>query len=323
MAQGRYDADLSELEQEFELEMEDDSAGELEYEDDTAGELDDPAGELELGDGVESFAERFYELGQGSYESEYELDDGVNELVTQMENEFFFGSLKKRLKSAGKGLLKKGLKYAAGAIPGGQVLKALTQLSRGNLKGLLGSLAKSGLAAAIPGGAVALPALKALGFEADDPDGNREAWRNYAEVSREAFEYLAENLNENADSPLEASRLATTAFQTAENGASPARCSTTSGVRPAAGCRGDSGGDPSPPRRADRHQSDLGRRADTRTQSRDLERRYTESAKAAHRSAFLCGGGGRRNRFAQLQGRGNGTSSNRSCRLRRTGSSGD
>jgi hypothetical protein len=215
MAQSRYDADLSELEQEFELEMEDDSAGELEFEDDTAGELDDPAGELELGDGVESFAERFYELGQGSYESEYELDEGVNELVTQMEHEFFFGSLKKRLKSAGKGLLKKGLKMAAGAIPGGNVLKALTQLSRGNLKGLLGSLAKAGLASAIPGGAVALPALKALGFEADDPDGNREAWTNYAEVSREAFEYLAENLNENADSPLEASRLATTAFQTA------------------------------------------------------------------------------------------------------------
>jgi len=215
MAHDRYDADLSELEQEFELELEDDTSGELEIEDEFAAELDDPAGELQTGDGTNGFAERFYELAQGSYESESELDDGVNELVGEMENEFFFGSLKKKLKSAGKSLLKKGLRYAAGAIPGGQVLKAVTQLSRGNLKGLLASLAKSGLAAAVPGGAVALPALQALGFEADDPEGNREAWRNYTEMSREAFEYLAEHLNENADSPLEASRLATAAFQNA------------------------------------------------------------------------------------------------------------
>jgi hypothetical protein len=213
MANDRYDTDLSELEREFELEM-DDSAGELEI-DDVAGELDEPSGERETGDSPDGFAERFYELGQGSYESEYELDDSVNEIVGQMEREFFFSAIKKRLKNAGKSLLKKGLDYAAGAIPGGQVLKALTQLSRGNLKGLLASLAKSGLAAAIPGGAVALPALKALGFEADDPEGNREAWRNYTQVARESFEYLADNLHENADSPLEASRLATTAFQTA------------------------------------------------------------------------------------------------------------
>ncbi len=216
MPQNRYDdADLSELEQEFELELEDDSAAELERDEDFATEVDDSAGELESGDGTDGFAERFYELGQGSYESESELDDGVNELVEDMEREFFFGSLKKRLKNAGRNLLKKGLKYAAGAVPGGQVLKALTQLSRGNLKGLLASLAKSGLAAAIPGGALALPALQALGFSADDPEGNREAWGNYTEMSREAFEYLADHLNEDADSPLEASRLATAAFQTA------------------------------------------------------------------------------------------------------------
>src|SRR5215212_2848806 len=105
MAQDRYDADLSGLEQEFELEMEDDSSGELELGDDS--ELDDSAGELETGDGTEGYAERFYELGQGSYESEYELDQGVNELVGQMENEFFFGY--KRLRNAAKGLVKKGL----------------------------------------------------------------------------------------------------------------------------------------------------------------------------------------------------------------------
>ena len=212
MVHNRYDSDLSELEQEFELELEDDSSGELELEGDLDTELDQ--GEYEGGNGDGSFAERFYELSQGSYESEYEVDQGVNELVAQMENEFFsFGSAFKKLKSAGKNWVKNKIKSVAGQLPGAQVLKGLTQLTRGNLKGLLASLAKSGLAAAIPGGAVALPALNALGFEADDPDGNREAWNNYEDLARESFEYLAENLNENADSPLEATRLATAAFQ--------------------------------------------------------------------------------------------------------------
>ena len=43
----------------------------------------------------------------------------------------------------------------------------------------------------------------------------REAWDNFVEVSREAYQNLAQNLHENADNPLEASRLANNAFQTA------------------------------------------------------------------------------------------------------------
>ena len=46
-------------------------------------------------------------------------------------------------------------------------------------------------------------------------DGNREAYDRFAAVAREAYETLAQNLNENADQPLEASRLATNAFQKA------------------------------------------------------------------------------------------------------------
>lgn len=213
----RDTADLSQLEREFELEMDDDAAGELEraFESDE-GELDDSAPAFEVdqaGDAAEGFAERFYELSQGSYESELELDQEVNRLVADMEQEFFFKGLGSRLRRAGKNLLKKGMKAAAGHIPALKALQSITQLTRGNLKGMLGSLAKAGLASAIPGGAVALPALSALGFEVEEPEANREAWRNYGEVSREAFQYLAEHLHEQADAPAEASRLATAALQ--------------------------------------------------------------------------------------------------------------
>lgn len=213
----RDTADLSQLEREFELEMDDDSAGELElaFESDE-GELDDSAPAFEVDgtdDAAEGFAERFHELSQGSYESELELEQEVSRLVAEMEHEFFFKGLGRRLRRAGKNLLKKGLKTAAGHIPALKALQSVTQLTRGNLKGMLGSLAKAGLASAIPGGAVALPALSALGFEVDEPESNREAWRNYGEVSREAFQYLAEHLHEQADAPSEASRLAAAALQ--------------------------------------------------------------------------------------------------------------
>jgi hypothetical protein len=223
MADNRDLVDLSELEREFELEMEGDlvSEPESEFEEGLPAEYGDNL-ESETGDDSETddttrtYAERFYELSQRGYESEYEMEGDVSQLVNEMEQEFFFGGLAKRLRKAGRGLLKKGLRYAAGKIPALQALQGLTQLTRGNLKGMLGSLAKAGLASAIPGGAVALPALKALGFEAsEDPEANREAWQNYAEVSREAFEQLSDTLHENADQPMEASRLASTAFQTA------------------------------------------------------------------------------------------------------------
>lgn len=218
-------SDLSELEQEFELEMDD-----LEYEDESS--LDEELGDEELegaGDYEEDlqqefettdeentdYGERFYELAQREYESESEVDREIDGLLNEMEQDFFFGGVKKFLKGKAKGLIKKGLKFAAGKIPALQALQGITQLTRGNLKGLLASLAKAGLAAH-PAGAAALPALKALGFEAsEDSEANREAWDNYVEVAREAYEHLADNLNETADEPLEASRQATKAYQAA------------------------------------------------------------------------------------------------------------
>jgi hypothetical protein len=144
------------------------------------------------------------------------LDSEVTNILNDMEREYFWGALKKRLKKGAKGLLSKGLKLAKGKLPVFKVLQSMTQLARGDLKGLLGSLAKAGLASAVPGGAVALPALQALGFEAgQDQQDERAAWDNFARVAQESFEYLAENLTPDADQMQEAHRLAYASFRAA------------------------------------------------------------------------------------------------------------
>lgn len=245
---------LSELEREFEFEFEldDDArgAGEFEAQYEALFEGEERAEEYEMGDdreyeyedgdygdreyeggdygGVAKYAERFYELSEREFESEAEADSAINGLLTEMEREYFFGSLKKAFNKvkrvAGRvsrspigGLIKKGLAAAGGSIPAFQALKGMTALMQGDMRGLLGAMAKSGLGAALPGAAPFLPAaMKGLGFEAGvSPEENREAWNNFAQVSREAYENLANNVNERADDPLEASRLANLSFQQA------------------------------------------------------------------------------------------------------------
>jgi hypothetical protein len=235
---GRYtshSSGLSELEsrldEEFEfLVGEDDETGddslEAEFEN-FAAESDD---EFEENDEFEfegfddgrsgSFGERFYELSQREWESEHEIDTAIDQVLSEMEREYFFSTLAKGLRSGlkkgGMSLLKKGMAYAKKRIPAFQALQGITQLARGNLGGSLRALAKAGLASAIPGGAAVLPALSALGFEASqDQDAEREAWDNFANIAREAYETLADTLTPNADQPLEASRLANSAFQSA------------------------------------------------------------------------------------------------------------
>jgi len=223
------DMDMSELEKEFELEMEEEpeekeleeepvGEKELEQEFEEMAEFEEEEPQEELEEVEEKFpgyAERFYELSTREFESEAEVDDAVNTLLNEMERDFFFKGLWKKVKKAGKGLLKKGLQLAKG-LPAFQAIKGITSLARGDLKGLLGSLAKAGLGAVVPGGAAVLPALKTLGFEAsEDPEANREAWGKFVNVSERAFESLAENLNYEADNPLAASQLANDAFRKA------------------------------------------------------------------------------------------------------------
>jgi hypothetical protein len=233
MLKDSNDADLSELEREFELEMDDlefeyegnpdEESGDEEYGDQEYGDQEYEEDQMQEYEGSDEetsdYAQRFYELSQMEFESESELDQEMDGLLSEMEQEYFFGGVGKFLKSKAKGLVKKGFKYAVGRIPALQALKNMTHLSRLNLTGLLKTFGKPLLEkalAATPQGAIALTALKALGHEAtEDSEVDREVWDNYVQVCKEAYEHLADNLNENADHPLEASRLATNAFQKA------------------------------------------------------------------------------------------------------------
>jgi hypothetical protein len=235
MARNRRFRGISDLEREFELDMEseppDEEAFESDLDEEFEAELDEEYGEEEVGDEPDrafeveleqdgdprelEFAERFYELGQRQFESEFEVDRALTGVLNDMEREYFLGGLAKRLRRSKlvRGLVRKGLSFAQQRFP---ALKAVTQLARGNLKGMLLPLAKTALGAAVPGGPVALGVLKGLGFEtAEDAAANRAGWQNYSRMAREAYEHMADNVTMNVDQPREANQLAAGAFQQA------------------------------------------------------------------------------------------------------------
>ncbi|MGI6455248.1 MAG: hypothetical protein ACOX5R_06440 [bacterium] len=239
----RFDAmDMSELEREFEFEMEAESDDEFEgeFEEEFEFELDDEF-EFEADDEFEGmedqeygndYAERFYELSQRQFESESEVDTAINEVLDDMEREYFFGKALRGIKNIAKKVSKNQVfktafnaaKSLASKHPAFKALQGVTQLARGNLRGMLGSLAKAGLGSMVPGGAAILPALQALGFkETELPEDNREAWNNYVMVAREAYETMANSITDQIDNPMIANQKATSAFQQALKKASSGR----------------------------------------------------------------------------------------------------
>jgi hypothetical protein len=238
MARNRRFTGISDLEREFELDMEseppDEEAFETDLDEEFEADLDEEYGEEESGEELDQefevlaealeqdadpremeFAERFYELGQRQFESEFEVDRALTGVLNEMEREYFLGGLAKRLKRSKlvRGLVRKGLNFAQQRLP---ALKAVTQLARGNLRGALLPLAKTALGTVVPGGPAALTVLKGLGFEtAEDAAQNRLGWQNYTRMAREAYETLADNVTMRVDEPREASQLAASAFQQA------------------------------------------------------------------------------------------------------------
>lgn len=202
--------------QEFEFELEGDDETSDQETDDESG--DDSEFEIESDTRVrdQEYVEKFMEIASRSYESESEVDQALNETLDGLAQERLFGGLKKLGKSLLKnkmlrGLAKRGLSIASGQFP---ALKAALSLAKGDLKGTLMNLGKQAITAAIPGSGAALGALNSLGFkQSESPEDNREAWENYVQMSGEAFEHLAANINPRADQPVEANRLATNAFQ--------------------------------------------------------------------------------------------------------------
>jgi hypothetical protein len=219
---------MSDLEREFELEMEDadypaneaieqDGEFELEMEDADypANEAIEQDGEFELEmeeRKTDDLAQKFFELSQQSFESELDIDNKLNSLLTESEY-FLWNKLKKLGKSTIKGLATKAWNHY-GKLPVFKSLKAITGNARTLMKGPLGAAFKS-IASVHPGGAAALTALKALGLS-EVNDNNLELWKNYTNLVKESYEQLAENFDErSATDPALASRLVSRAFETA------------------------------------------------------------------------------------------------------------
>ncbi|MBL8620287.1 MAG: hypothetical protein JNK64_03260 [Myxococcales bacterium] len=162
--------------------------------------------------------------------------------LRELEDEYFFGKLARRIGRAGKALLKKGLAAAAPATPILSVARAVTDLGRGHLRrglvGLARGAARAGLAASAPW---ALPAVEALGaprrtrdrdpagpatvavpIEAPDElpaDGAADAIEEPDElpadvdaIAERAYELLAERLGPEIATPAGAARVAADAL---------------------------------------------------------------------------------------------------------------
>jgi hypothetical protein len=240
-------ADFSNLEREFELEMEGPTQDNLEMDfesasedlefgseqdfefeqdeelpDDTEVSFEKEDSDFEFeGDYVNSrsqeFVERFLELGGRQFETSYEVDAAMSEVLDDIEREYFFGAIKRGLKKLSKNkllksLAKKGLSMGVNKFfPG---LKGALQLARGNVKGALLNFGKQALGSVVPGGGAMLDTVTSLGLQSESGDPqDRETWENYVNFSREAYEHLAENLTPKADQPAEAMRLANNAVQ--------------------------------------------------------------------------------------------------------------
>jgi hypothetical protein len=246
-------SDFSELERQFELEMEAspvegfelEPKGDFELPDDQEYDEDREAEyqpeetgfeEASGGSRSDEFVDRLLELSEREFESPAEVDQALNEVLDDIEREYFFGGaiLKRGLKNLRKNkmlrsLASKGLKLGVSKfLPG---LQGALQLARGQVSKGLGNIASQFLAAAVPGGGIMLDAVKSLGV-GEEPARERETWENYVTLAREAYEHLADNLTERADQPAEGIRLANNALQYA---ISKAQARTARTRRPGAG----------------------------------------------------------------------------------------
>lgn len=226
--------DEAEYETADELEMEAEANEELEYETDNELEMEvDNEMEFEYegeeDPSVTRLAERLYEFATTSFESEYEADERLASILNEAERDYFFKRLWNTAKKVGGAIVKKGLGGLVKRIPfGPQLLKVGTSLLRGDFKGALGSLVKSGLLKSalslVPGAGPVIaaiePALRAAGVKlevADTDEGRRQFASDMAYVTRESYNYLARTIADpnkkiNLLNPIQSNKLANKAL---------------------------------------------------------------------------------------------------------------
>lgn len=163
------------------------------------------------------FAEQIYKLSQENFKSSNELNFRIDQIMNEIERQYFFGKLiKKFKKTALKKLIKLSKKFIRG-LPVYRGIDTITQLSRGNLKGALTSVVKARLSSLVPGGPVSIPVLNGLNTNSELPNSvqnNLKVWRNFVNMSEYAYENLIDNFKDNAIiDPISANKIANKSFQ--------------------------------------------------------------------------------------------------------------
>ncbi|MBN8821882.1 MULTISPECIES: hypothetical protein [unclassified Spirosoma] len=216
---------LSEFEQEFELDNESpDSYNEFELVDnefdnegswetdnefDSEGNYDvqneaDYLSEFETDDEFENddefdstpdgrYEARLYEIFSNNYENEFEFENDFNEVMHEIEKDYFWGALKKwgkKLAPLAKGILK--------AIPGGGTLttaiQQITKDPRGLLKSLAMKFGPQALNAVVPGAGAILGTVLS-NQEMTSPSAARQAARDTVALAKQAYTNFADGIS--------------------------------------------------------------------------------------------------------------------------------
>jgi len=203
---------LSELEQEFDFNNEDivnETADEFELEDemdayemtdeselDSESEFDQEESENwlnEYGGSENEFEEKLYAALSGEHESNYEMEQAIDQVLHEMEQEYFWGAAKKLWKKH-KGKL---MGIAGKYLPKG-TLQALGSLAGGDVRGLLKSdLFKKGLsfaANAVAPGVGGMVAGKILNNEAATDANARTQASKAVQMAKTAYQDMAQRI---------------------------------------------------------------------------------------------------------------------------------
>ena len=213
---------LSEFEQEFEMEdtmyaddkensyeysndeFEYDASGEAEADDEFEWEEDETyQDEFEYGSSDESnayssdqeYEERLLSAFRSGANNEFEMEMEIERVFHEMEQDYFFGSLKKFIKKRGPGFLKK----LAGSTPLGKLVQKISRDGRGLIRRALKSkLLRTGIGM-IPGyGAAINQGLSTLdglvNSEMGDSEISRQKVRQVVQVGKRAYQNLANGM---------------------------------------------------------------------------------------------------------------------------------
>lgn len=148
----------------------------------------------------QEYENRLYGVLHSGMNNEFEMDQEVDRILHEMEQDFFFGKLKrmgrKFLNSAGGQLAKK----LARNSPWGVALGALSKVARGDIKGAIKGVVNNDLlrhaAGFLPGGSLISKGMDVAGALADNetPGISRAQARQAVQFAKSAYGHLANNM---------------------------------------------------------------------------------------------------------------------------------